>query len=129
MNNSKINKKLVQLAIDLVEQGLHTKHVAQALGISRQTFYNWLRKGEQTQKGLEYELYKGVQQAEARAIARNIAIIQKAAQDGNWQAAAWWLERKYPEEWGRKDRMNLETDNGLVIKVEKIDGTSGVENE
>jgi transposase len=125
----KINKKLVQLAIDLVEQGLHTKHVAQALGISRQTFYNWLRKGEQTQKGLEYELYKGVQQAEARAIARNIAIIQKAAQDGNWQAAAWWLERKYPEEWGRKDRMNLETDNGLVIKVEKIDGTSGVENE
>ncbi len=31
-----------------------------------------------------------------------LAKIQKAAADGNWQAAAWWLERRYPADWGRR---------------------------
>lgn len=30
--------------------------------------------------------------------------IEKAADDGSWQASAWLLERKHPGEWARKDR-------------------------
>jgi len=36
------------------------------------------------------------QEARAEVIARNVAIIQKAATK-NWRAAAWWLERSCPE--------------------------------
>ncbi len=42
-----------------------------------------------------------VDQAEARAESRNVAIVAKAASDGSWQAAAWLLERGYPERWAR----------------------------
>ena len=32
-------------------------------------------------------------------MARNVALIMKAAQGGTWQAAAWWLERRHPTDW------------------------------
>jgi len=43
-----------------------------------------------------------VKKAEADAIVRHVANIAKAAQDGQWQASAWWLERRYPAEYGRR---------------------------
>jgi hypothetical protein len=39
---------------------------------------------------------------------RNITLIQQAASDGQWQAAAWLNERRHPERWGRRERVNLE---------------------
>jgi hypothetical protein len=38
--------------------------------------------------------------AEERAVIRQVSIILAAAKT-SWQAAAWWLERRYPNEWGR----------------------------
>jgi hypothetical protein len=38
--------------------------------------------------------------AEERAVIRNVALIQTAAKT-SWQAAAWWLERRFPADWGR----------------------------
>ena len=38
--------------------------------------------------------------AEERAVLRNVALIQTAATK-QWQAAAWWLERRVPDDWGR----------------------------
>ena len=64
-----------------------------------------------------------MKKAEKEAIARNVALIQRAAQEGNWQAAAWWLERKYFEDWGRKDKLDLSADkDGFKIVVEYADG-------
>ena len=41
--------------------------------------------------------------AEAFAHARAVTIIAKAMLD-DWKAAAWYLERKYHDQWGRRDR-------------------------
>ena len=38
-------------------------------------------------------LWREVYRARAEAIVRATAQIQKAAQQGDWKAAAWWLER------------------------------------
>ncbi len=40
-----------------------------------------------------------VKKAEADAIARAVATIIIAGRK-TWQAHAWWLERKWPEDWG-----------------------------
>lgn len=37
----------------------------------------------------------------------SVGVIRHAARD-TWQAAAWWLERRYPDEWGRKDRITVQ---------------------
>ena len=53
----------------------------------------------------------------AQAYMRNLGIIQKAATK-MWQAAAWWLERKFPEEWARRDRFEHTGPGGGPIPVQ-----------
>lgn len=118
---SKLTPELIELTAELIRVGNYYKHVAQYLNISEETFYRWLREGEKAKNGLKRQFYEAVKRAEAEAIARNLALIQKAAQEGNWQAAAWWLERKYPEEWGRKDHMDIQAEGGLVIRIVEVD--------
>ena len=48
------------------------------------------------------ELREAATEARARAQVRALATIQKAALDGSWQAAAWFLERVFPEEYSAR---------------------------
>lgn len=121
---SKLTRELIDKAAELIKAGNFQKHVAQALGIPEGTWYRWLSEGEKEKKGLKREFYESIKKAEAEAIARNVEIIQKAAKIGNWQAAAWWLERKFPDEWGKKDKLGLEGNGAIEIKVVKVSGNS-----
>lgn len=78
-------------------------------GITFGALRNWIRKGN---KGVEpyAALVVTLKQAESHAIVRNVAIVQRAALD-SWQAAAWLLERKRPEDWSR--------DSVLIRKLER----------
>jgi len=48
------------------------------------------------------EFSEAVKKAEADAEVRHVANIAKAAQEGQWQASAWWLERRRPEAYARR---------------------------
>lgn len=114
---------MIKEAYKLVAAGNYDKDVYPILGIDKSTWYRWLSEGETAKSGLKKEFYDTVKKAEKEAIARNVALIQRAAQEGNWQAAAWWLERKYFEDWGRKDKLDLSADkDGFKIVVEYADG-------
>lgn len=63
-------------------------------GISEETLARWRRR--------YVDFAERLKKAEGDAITRNLAIINRAAAEGTWQAAAWWLERRYPEEYGRQ---------------------------
>ena len=73
--------------------------------ISKPTYYVWRKKAEEGKSPYK-QLFEDIDRAEAEAEARNVVKIQQAADD-NWQAAAWYLERKHPDRWGRKDQMGL----------------------
>jgi len=119
---SKLTQELIKEAYKLVAAGNYIKDVYPILGIDESTWYRWLSEGEKAKSGLKREFYETIKKAEKDAIARNVALIQRAAQDGNWQAAAWWLERKYFEDWGRKDKVDLSADkDGFKIVVEYVD--------
>lgn len=49
-----------------------------------------------------------VVKAEADAEVIRLARISQAGQEGAWQADAWWLERKLPDKWGKKDKAQIE---------------------
>jgi len=53
-------------------------------------------------------VWNEITKARADAVVRNVTLIQKAAQDGSWQAAAWWLERAVPGQYGRKSSKLVE---------------------
>ena len=62
--------------------------------ISDETFARWQRSS--------VEFVDAVKKAEADAEVRHVANIAKAAQDGQWQASAWWLERRRPDAYARR---------------------------
>jgi transposase-like protein len=48
-----------------------------------------------------HQLLARLEAAEGQAALRWLRQIEQAAKDGAWQAAAWKLERRYPEQYGR----------------------------
>lgn len=83
-------------------------------GIGFSTFRKWMIKGEGSTKGQYRELFDAVKKAEAEAVVGWLSKIEKAAKEGSWQAAAWKLERRYPEAWGRRSPLAVDKpDKGL----------------
>jgi hypothetical protein len=77
-------------------------------GISKVIFYRWLKMGNATQEGLCWKLVNAVEKAQADSEMRDLLRIDKAIENGVWQAAAWKLERKFPQRWGRRDKVEVE---------------------
>jgi len=76
-------------------------------GITRATLYNWIRQGQRDQDEskittLAAHFLNTIKRAQAEGEMVDLAVIGKAALAGQWQAAAWRLERKHPEKWGRR---------------------------
>lgn len=97
------------------------KKIAAALaGVSETTFYRWLEMAEAPNAKKEYrEFRESVERAEAEAEVSRVARITQAADNGTWQAASWWLERKFPERWGRNDKIRQEITgaNGGAVEI------------
>lgn len=49
------------------------------------------------------EFSEAIEKAEGDAATSWLERIETAANEGNWQAAAWKLERRYPESYGRRE--------------------------
>ena len=43
--------------------------------------------------------------------------IKKIREDGSWQSAAWLLERQYPGEFGRREKVNIDGSLNVNEKV------------
>jgi hypothetical protein len=91
-----------KVILDSIAAGVPRKFAAMRAGIDESTFHFWVRKGKRAKRGPHFQFFQSVKKAEADAIARNVAIVQKAAAK-TWQAAAWWLERRHPDEFARRE--------------------------
>jgi len=97
------------------------KKVACALaGISETTLYRWLELSQKKNARAELRQFReSLERAEAEAEVLKVSRIAQAADNGRWQAAAWWLERKYPERWGLQTKIRAEVSgpNGEPIAI------------
>jgi transposase len=78
-------------------------HVAcEAVGIDRRTYSRWMERGRsgRARDNAYRELRAQVESARAEAEARAVTQIARAAAE-DWRAAAWLLERGFPDRWGR----------------------------
>jgi len=88
----------------------HYRETAAAYGgISYETLRQWLKRAENPTDHPEYPAFRdAVCEAEAQAEVADLALIRRAASDGEWRAAAWRLERKHPERWGQRAKVEVE---------------------
>ena len=104
----------MESALKLKKGGANNKDIAAALGVCPQTFYRWI--GEPKTE-LQRELRDGLKKAEADYKNALLAIIAKSAETRDWKAAAWLLERKYPGEYARQDRIQAQVEQTTQATV------------
>jgi hypothetical protein len=63
---------------------------------------DWCERGRRGEKPYEQFLQEATRARDAAEV-RYAAVVAKAAKEGNEAAARWWLERRRPDTWGRKD--------------------------
>jgi transposase len=98
---TKLTPEVQAKIVQALGVGVTHAHACQFAGISHEAFYNWLEKGE-AGKSPFVEFREAVKNAEGQAVVGWMALIDSAARSGNWQAAAWKLERRYPKDYGRQ---------------------------
>ena len=104
---AKYSKALTDKICDLITQANTIESICQVVNISQQTFYRWRHEksefNESIKKAIEVRDFTGKSLA--------ISTIFQAMENGTWQAAAWWLERNFPEEYGKHRIIVNKSDN------------------
>ncbi len=96
---SKYTPEIEAAILRALEVGNTRTDASLGVGIDRNTFTNWCQR---------YPAFlSAVEKAEALARQRFVGQIALAAKNGSWQAAAWNLERRDHENWGRRDRVDM----------------------
>jgi hypothetical protein len=97
---------------------MYAAHAAARAGISVRTLRDWVNRGQADGAKDPYRSFAlDYDKCRAIAVARNVGLIQKAADD-DWRAAAWWLERAHPQDFGVAQRIQLSGDPDAPIEVQ-----------
>lgn len=116
---TKLTPELQDRIVQAIRAGAYIETAAAYAGVSKDTLYQWLKRGARSKSGIYRQFSDAVEKALAEAEMRDVMLVGRAAET-NWQAAAWRLERKFPERWGRRDRVSMEH-SGEVHHTHKID--------
>lgn len=100
---SKLTPELQERILQAIRGGNFREVAAQWAGIAPETLSRWLARPESRFVTFRQAVLEAEQQAEIRAV----ALILKAAETDP-RNAQWWLERKFPERWGRRERVDVE---------------------
>ena len=119
-----LTQELIKQITNLILAGAYVETACAAAGISKMIYYEWLKLGnkrkhcdQKDKKHIDilYEQFTdSINEAVVKAELRDVIRIDKAA-EVTWAAAAWKLERKYPERWGRKIRVDGEVNQKVEI--------------
>jgi hypothetical protein len=92
---SKATAKTIKIILDAISRGASQRDASVLACIDEDTLSMWKRDSDfseqMRQKEIEYKM-------------EHIKIIKEASKK-TWQAATWWLERRYPNEYTNRVRM------------------------
>lgn len=111
MPKHKLTDDLTTKTLTLLSEGLSNADVCRWLGVAESTFYTWIKDPKTP---AQRKLSEGMKKAEMERKAKCLDVIHKAANEGSWQAAAWYLERRYPKEYAKPKRPNEDGSQELI---------------
>lgn len=116
---TKLTTELQKQICTLLSGGNFVETVCDLVGISKDTFYEWVKRGDRGWKQDVDGGYVEFSDAVKKAIAMvEVSSINDLRKGGNgWQAKAWWLERRHPDKWGNRGKSTVEHGGNLIVKV------------
>lgn len=104
--HGKYTPEMVAEIIKHLEVGHTDKDACALAGISQDTFYEWIK--------VHPEFSEAVKKARITAKDQCIKVVRKAAIT-SWQAGAWFLERKYRDEFALRQELTGEGGNPIRV--------------
>ena len=105
---TKYNPEIVQRTKELMELGLNYQDVCDSLGISYETFCQWRKK---------YPEYSDTVRI-ANAKVKEISLKSlRVGEMKDWKAAAWRLERRWPDEYREKKEIEIREQPILIDDI------------
>lgn len=115
---SKCNKRMAKIISEYISKGYTEESSAILAGLGPSTYYRYKANNREFR-----EVIEGARQYNKElclsTIIREACGEEELDKDGNptgkwikepnWKAAAWWLERRYPDEYGKKGASEIHT--------------------
>lgn len=101
---TKATNKTIEIILDAISQGLTQRDASVLAGISEDTLSLWKRK--------DSDFSEQIRQKEIECKLSHIKNIKEASKK-TWQASAWWLERKFKDEFSLKSKLDLQVNETL----------------
>lgn len=142
---TKLTPEIQETICNWLKLGYYQEDAAIMAGIAPSTYYDWLKKGTEEDskqdeikalgdessplpaiiEGSDIELVyvfsefsEAVARARAEAEGAHIKNIRRAADNGTWQASAWFLERSFPKKWGKRSTLDIDAQGDEPIKFQ-----------
>lgn len=126
-----LTPEVADTILTLVRAGNYLEVAAAAAGVARDSLFEWLKRGARERRSVQagkrekprkseqpfVDFSDSLQKARGTSEAADLEVIRRAAVK-NWQAAAWRLERKHPQRWGRRERHEITGKDGGPVKSE-----------
>ncbi len=109
---SKLTDETVEKLVEMIELGATYAHACNYAGVSYDSFNSWRNQGKNAKNGKYLKFLNIIKKAEGNATRKWLKVIEDAAEESrNWVAAAWLLERRYPDDFGKQIRQKVESRN------------------
>lgn len=109
---SKLTTKVQDKIVVAIRSGSSPEGAAQYAGIDRSTFYRWLDQGRRARSGSYRRFREAIEKAKADLETMVAAKVIKGINEGKLELAIQFLERRYPELWGRREALKGDAPDG-----------------
>ena len=124
--NSKLDNAVQTAIIAALRLGYYQDQAAELAGITPRSLQGWKKRGREALEHTEssgspvksgdekyVEFFLAVREARIQAegiylgVIRTVATDERAPAAARLRASEWWLERSFPDRWGRTDRIEV----------------------
>jgi hypothetical protein len=117
---TKLNPATEKRLLEALRDGATYKAACAHAGIDYKTFRSWILRGEEKKSGKFRRFLEAVEKAEHEAEMKCIkAWVSKIDED--WRAAKEFLERRFPEEWGKSVAITQEAPFRIILEEDAPD--------
>jgi len=102
--------------VHFLEIGMPISSICKRVGINRDTYYEWMNKGEKEPDTIYANFSDNVKESQFQA---ELKLLQDIQNDKSWQSKAWIMERRFRDEWAA-NKEEKHDDNKIKDLSEQI---------
>lgn len=104
VSKTKATPRTIDIILEAISEGLTQREASILAGISEDTLSLWKRQ--------DSDFSEQIRQKEIESKLYHIRNIRRASEK-SWQASAWWLERKFKDEFSTKSNTDVKSTENI----------------